>query len=200
MTNCIEQDSLSRRRSIYALGHTRIVTDFCLEDTLKDCLKNCPTPFNSQSARLVLLLNKNHLDFWNLVLQKVTAAAPIGKKDSVAQKINSFAAAYGTILYFEDLSVLEQLQKDFPLYQKNMHDWTYEANGMLQYMIWQALAENEIGASLQHYNELIEDDVKKMLSLPDNWKILAQMPFGSIEKTPAEKTFLPLENRLMIFR
>lgn len=200
MTNCIEQDSLSRRRSIYALGHTRIVTDFCLEDTLKDCLKNCPTPFNAQSARLVLLLNKNHLDFWNLVLQKVTAAAPIGKKDSVAQKINSFAVAYGTILFFEDLSVLEQLQKDFPLYQKNMHDWTYEANGMLQYMIWQALAENEIGASLQHYNELIEDDVKKMLSLPDNWKILAQMPFGSIEKTPAEKTFLPLENRLMIFR
>lgn len=200
MTNCIEQDSLSRRRSIYALGHTRIVTDFCLEDTLKDCLKNCPTPFNAQSARLVLLLNKNHLDFWNLVLQKVTAAAPIGKKDSVAQKINSFAVAYGTILFFEDLSVLEQLQKDFPLYQKNMHDWTYEANGMLQYMIWQALAENEIGASLQHYNELIEDDVKKMLSLPDNWKILAQMPFGSIEKSPAEKTFLPLENRLMIFR
>lgn len=200
MTNCIEQDSLSRRRSIYALGHTRIVTDFCLEDTLKDCLKNCPTPFNSQSARLVLLLNKNHLDFWNLVLQKVTAAAPIGKKDSVKQKINSFAAAYGTILFFEDLSVLEQLQKDFPLYQKNMHDWTYEANGMLQYMIWQALAENEIGASLQHYNELIEDDVKKMLILPDNWKILAQMPFGSIEKSPAEKTFLPLENRLMIFR
>lgn len=200
MTNCIEQDSLSRRRSIYALGHTRIVTDFCLEDTLKDCLKNCPTPFNAQSAKLVLLLNKNHLDFWNLVLQKVTAAAPIGKKESVKQKINSFAVAYGTILFFEDLSVLEQLQKDFPLYQKNMHDWTYEANGMLQYMIWQALAENEIGASLQHYNELIEDDVKKMLSLPDNWKILAQMPFGSIEKTPAEKTFLPLENRLMIFR
>lgn len=200
MTNCIEQDSLSRRRSIYALGHTRIVTDFCLEDTLKDCLKNCPTPFNAQSARLVLLLNKKHLDFWNLVLEKVISTASIGKKESVKQKINSFAAAYGTILFFEDLSVLEQLQKDFPLYQKNMHDWTYEANGMLQYMIWQALAENEIGASLQHYNELIEDDVKKMLSLPDNWKILAQMPFGSIEKTPAEKTFLPLENRLMIFR
>ena len=118
----------------------------------------------------------------------------------MAQKINSFDEAYGTVLFFEDLDILAQLQKDFPLYQKNMHDWTYEANGMLQYMIWQALAENEIGASLQHYNELIEDDVKKMLSLPDNWKILAQMPFGSIEKTPAEKTFLPLENRFKIFK
>ena len=200
MTHCIEQDSLTRRRSIYALGHTRIVTDFCLEDTLKDCLKNCPTPFNAQSARLVLLLNQQHTNFWKLVLQKVLAVTPLGKKDSTAQKINSFAAAYGTILFFEDLSVLEQLQKDFPLYQKNMHDWTFEANGMLQYMVWQALAENEIGASLQHYNDLIEEDVKKMLGLPDSWKILAQMPFGSIEKTPAEKTFLPLENRFKIFK
>mgnify|MGYP004499535489 FL=1 len=200
MTHCIEQDSLTRRRSIYALGHTRIVTDFCLEDTLKDCLKNCPTPFNAQSARLVLLLNQQHTNFWKLVLQKVLAVTPLGKKDSTAQKINSFAAAYGTILFFEDLSVLEQLQKDFPLYQKNMHNWTFEANGMLQYMVWQALAENEIGASLQHYNELIEEDVKKMLGLPDSWKILAQMPFGSIEKTPAEKTFLPLENRFKIFK
>ena len=200
MTHCIEQDSLTRRRSIYALGHTRIVTDFCLEDTLKDCLKNCPTPFNAQSARLVLLLNQQHTNFWKLVLQKVLAVTPLGKKDSTAQKINSFAVAYGTILFFEDLSVLEQLQKDFPLYQKNMHDWTFEANGMLQYMVWQALAENEIGASLQHYNELIEEDVKKMLGLPDSWKILAQMPFGSIEKTPAEKTFLPLENRFRIFK
>ena len=200
MTHCIEQDSLTRRRSIYALGHTRVVTDFCLEDTLKDCLKNCPTPFNAQSARLVLLLNKKHLDFWNLVLQKVLAVTPLGKKNSAEQKINSFAAAYGTILYFEDTDILAQLQNDFPLYQKNMHDWTFEANGMLQYMVWQSLAENEIGASLQHYNELIEEDVKKMLDLPDSWKILSQMPFGSIEKTPAEKTFLPLENRFKSFK
>ena len=200
MTHCIEQDSLTRRRSIYALGHTRVVTDFCLEDTLKDCLKNCPTPFNAQSARLVLLLNKKHLDFWNLVLQKALAVTPLGSTNSAEQTINSFAAAYGTILYFEDTDILAQLQKDFPLYQKNMHDWTFEANGMLQYMVWQSLAENEIGASLQHYNELIEEDVKKMLDLPDSWKILSQMPFGSIEKTPAEKTFLPLENRFKIFK
>lgn len=200
MTYCIEQYSLTRRRSVYALGHTRIVTDFCLEDTLKDCLKNCPTPFNAQSARLVLLLNQYHADFWNLVLQKVLAAAPFNKKESVTQKINSFAAAYGTILFFEDLDTMEKLQKDFPLYQKNMHDWTFEANGMLQYMVWQALAENEIGASLQHYNELIEADVKKMLNLPESWKILSQMPFGSIEKTPAEKTFLPIAGRFKIFK
>ena len=200
MTHCIEQDSLTRRRSIYALGNTRVVTDLCLEDTLKDCLKNCPTPFNAQSARLVLLLDKHHSNFWDLVAEKVLAAAVSGKKETAKQKMNSFKSAYGTILYFEDLDVLAQIQKEFPLYQKNMRDWTLEANGMLQYMLWQALAENEIGASLQHYNELIEDDVKKMLDLPENWKMIAQMPFGSIEKSPPEKTFLPLENRFKIFK
>lgn len=199
MTHCIEQDSLTRRRSIYALGNTRVVTDLCLEDTLKDCLKNCPTPFNAQSARLVLLLDKHHSNFWDLVAEKVLAAAVSGKKETAKQKMNSFKSAYGTILFFEDLEVLEQLQREFPLYQKNMRDWTLEANGMLQYMLWQALAENEIGASLQHYNELIEDDVKKMLDLPENWKMIAQMPFGSIEKSPPEKTFLPLDMRLKIF-
>lgn len=199
MTHCIEQDSLTRRRSIYALGNTRVVTDLCLEDTLKDCLKNCPTPFNAQSARLVLLLDKHHSNFWDLAAEKVLAAAVSDKKETAKQKMNSFKSAYGTILFFEDLEVLEQLQKEFPLYQKNMRDWTLEANGMLQYMLWQALAENEIGASLQHYNELIEDDVKKMLDLPKNWKMIAQMPFGSIEKSPPEKTFLPLDMRLKIF-
>lgn len=199
MTHCIEQDSLTRRRSIYALGNTRVVTDLCLEDTLKDCLKNCPTPFNAQSARLVLLLDKHHSNFWDLAAEKVLAAAVSDKKETAKQKMNSFKSAYGTILFFEDLEVLEQLQKEFPLYQKNMYDWTLEANGMLQYMLWQALAENEIGASLQHYNELIEDDVKKMLDLPKNWKMIAQMPFGSIEKSPPEKTFLPLDMRLKIF-
>lgn len=200
MTHCIEQDSLNRRRSIYALGNTRSVPDTCLFDTLKDCLLNCPTPFNAQTARLVLLLNKYHTDFWNLVLAKVLDVAPANKKDGVRQKINSFAQGWGTILYFEDTDALAKLQKDFPLYQQNMRDWTLEANGILEYMIWQALAENEIGASLQHYNELIEDALKKWLELPDNWKIIAQMPFGSIEKAPAEKTFLPTESRLKIFR
>ena len=67
-------------------------------------------------------------------------------------------------------------------------------------MIWQTLAENEVGASLQHYNELITQSVNKMFELPKTWELVAQMPFGSIETEPAEKTFLPLEGRLKILR
>ena len=87
-----------------------------------------------------------------------------------------------------------------PLYAKNMKIWTQQANGMLQFMVWQVLAENNIGASLQHYKELIEKDLGSMYDIPKNWELVAQMPFGSIEKEPAEKTFLPLEGRIRVFK
>lgn len=47
--------------------------------------------------------------------------------------------------------------------------------------IWTALSQANIGANLQHYNPLIDDKIKELFSIPDTWKLTAQMPFGSIE-------------------
>lgn len=66
-------------------------------------------------------------------------------------------------------------------------------------MIWLALSEQNIGASLQHYNPLIDNEVKMAFDLPEHWQLLAQMPFGSIELPADEKSFLPIEERLKIF-
>ena len=38
MINCIEQESLEIRRSIYALGKTPMVADHCLIDTISACV------------------------------------------------------------------------------------------------------------------------------------------------------------------
>ena len=35
-----------------------------------------------------------------------------------------------------------------------------------------------MGASLQHYNPLIDDEVRRVWNLSDDWKLIAQMPFG----------------------
>lgn len=200
MAYCIEQDSLKTRRSIYGLGKLSASANACLEDSVKSCLLNCPTPFNVQSARLVLLLNKSHQQFWDKVWHNLKKVIPAAGQKSTKTKIESFAAAHGTILFFEDKTALAELKKQFPLYAKNMKTWTQQANGMLQFMIWQVLAENNIGASLQHYNELIEKDLRSMYDVPKNWELVAQMPFGSIEKEPAEKTFSPLEERIRVFK
>ena len=199
MMKCIEQDSLSTRRSVYDLDDMLPVSENCFIETVENCLRHCPTPFNVQSARLVILLHRYHLQFWDMTETALLKIA--GEKSrSIHEKIAGFAAAHGTILFFEDSGALRSLKKQFPLYAGNMPIWVQQANGMLQYMIWQALAENDIGASLQHYNELIEADTSKWLELPKTWKMVAQMPFGNIKKNPAAKTFLPIEDRLMIFK
>ena len=135
-----------------------------------------------------------------MVWDNLKEIAPEDKIESAQKRLEGFAAAYGTILYFEDVNELARLKKEYPLYAHNMHDWTMQANGILQYMIWQTLSENGEGASLQHYNELVDQQVNSWLNLPNHWKIVAQMPWGSIEKEPAEKTCLPLEPRVKIFK
>ena len=197
--HCIEQDSLSRRRSIYGLGHAASVSDNCLLDTIESCVMHCPTPFNVQSARLAVLFKSHHHEFWQMVDKEIAKLTSGDKRSAAKKKIASFANAYGTILFFEDKTAIQSLKKQFPLYARNMRLWAQQANGMLQYMVWQSLAENEIGASLQHYNELIAKELNSWLKLPKSWKIVAQMPFGSIEKEPGSKTFLPLEERVRIF-
>ena len=56
----------------------------------------------------------------------------------------------------------------------------------LQFMIWSALANQNIGANLQHYNPIIDEKVKTEFNIPDTWELVAQMPFGgiTIEPTP----------------
>ena len=197
---CIEQDSLSRRRSIYKLNSHLPVSEICFIETVEACIKHCPTPFNVQSSRVAILFGKQHNLLWQTVWQELqpmisSKQAPITKK-----KIDDFANAAGTILFFEETKSLRDLKKQFPQYAKNMRIWTEQANGMLQYMIWQTLSENEIGASLQHYNELIAKSVNKMFALPKSWKLVAQMPFGAIESEPTAKTFLPIEERIRIIK
>ena len=38
-------------------------------------------------------------------------------------------------------------------------------------------AQHGVGASLQHYNELIESDLWSDFEVPDHWRLIAQMPF-----------------------
>ncbi len=197
---CIEQDSLSRRRSVYALSGVLPISENCFIETVESCLSHCPTPFNVQSARVVILFGKKHLLLWQKIEEEILKVITDKQAPTVKKKLKAFARAYGTVLFFEDKKALMRLKKQFPPYAKNMRTWTQQANGILQYMIWQALSENEVGASLQHYNELIDKSVNKMFDLPKTWELVAQMPFGGIETEPTEKTFLPLNERLKILK
>ena len=100
---------------------------------------------------------------------------------------NSFASGYGTILFFEDNAIVEKLQEKFPLYKDSFPTWSNHTSAMHQFAIWTMLEDVGFGASLQHYNPLIDNEVRKTWNLPDSWSLIAQMPFGSPVEEPDKK-------------
>ena len=60
-------------------------------------------------------------------------------------------------MFFDDSETTKMLTEKFPLYKENFIKWAVEQNGMLQGNVWVGLESVGLGASLQHYNELIEE-------------------------------------------
>ncbi len=191
-------DVLKARRTHYALNKEIQVSDEAIQSLLEDAVLHTPSAFNSQSARVVLLLNGKHDTLWSITREALRKVVPAESFKPTDDKINAFAAAYGTVLFFEDTAVVKGLQEAFPLYQHNFPIWSTESSGMLQYVVWSGLATQGIGASLQHYNELIEENVKETFELPETWKLVAQMPFGNPVAPLREKEFLPIDGRLLV--
>lgn len=53
------------RRTIYSTETTISISDKELEDMIEHIIKYTPSAFNSQSTRIVLLLNDQHHKFWD---------------------------------------------------------------------------------------------------------------------------------------
>lgn len=191
--------SFENRRSIYSLGNRQILSQEEISNLIKKTIVNAPTAFNSQSGRIVILYNEPYHTMWDITMKALNKVTPPERVNSTIAKINSFKNGLGTILFFEDYSVISALQRKFPLYAESFPTWAEQSSGMLQYMVWLALAENKIGASVQHYSPLIEEDIKTQFNLPNEWHLISQMPFGSIEAIPCIKKINPIETRVKIF-
>ena len=191
---------LKKRRSIYGFENRSPISDNEIKEILTIVLTNVPSAFNSQSARFVLLLNENHRKLWNITKEVLRGILPESKVKATEEKIDtSFASGYGTILFFEDQEVIEKLQAQFPAYADNFPVWSAHSSGMHQFAVWTMLADAGLGASLQHYNPLIDEKVRNEWNINPTWKLIAQMPFGIPTAQPGEKEVSPLDKRLLIF-
>lgn len=195
------KDAISNRRTYYTIDKNIKVTDKELEELVHFAVKHVPSAFNSQSARIVLLLGSEHIKLWNIVKETLRKIVPPEAFTATESKIdNAFAAGYGTVLFFEDQSIVKQLQGAFPSYKDNFPTWSEHTSAMHQFTIWSMLEDLGLGASLQHYNPLIDEEVIKTWKLDKDWKLIAQMPFGNPTAQPGEKTFEPLEKRVKVFK
>ncbi|MEQ1157067.1 nitroreductase family protein [Acinetobacter johnsonii] len=192
-------DHIKQRRTIYAVGKNVALTPEQIESVIKEAVNHSPSAFNSQTSRIVTLFGESHLQFWNIVRETLRKIVPEAAFEGTNAKINSFAAGYGTVLFYEDQDVVKSLQEQFALYADNFPVWSEHSSAIAQFSVWTALSEQNIGASLQHYNPIVDAEIAEIFDIPANWKLRAQLVFGSIEAPAGEKTFMAEADRFKTF-
>ena len=194
-------DLQKKRRSIYALGRQVTQTPEALYDLVKSAVKQSPTSFNNQSVRAVVLMGDAHEKLWDITAQRLQQEVPdeAAYQQTLAKINNAFKAGFGTVLFYTDTDVVKMYEEQIPLYAENFYDWSEQGHGMAEYATWLALTEAGLGASLQHYNPLIDEAVAAAFDIPDNWRLRAQMPFGSIEAAASEKDMMSDAERFKFF-
>lgn len=173
-------DSFKNRRSYYALDDKINVKDDQIIDFVTEATRLVPDAFGNNTQNVVIVLGENHKKLWDAIYY-----AYEGKVKR--EKIDSFKAGYGTLLFFYDNNLVEENKKNYPTYEQNMVPWAMQANGMLQLTCWNGLTEMGLGVNLQHYNPVIDDMVKEMFDVDSNMVLLGQMVFGNPTSAPDPK-------------
>lgn len=191
---------MKARRSIYGISKETTIPNEKIVNFVKDAVLNVPSAFNCQSGKVIVLFGKHHDMLWDFIMEALKKIVSAENFSSTEEKINSFKAGYGTILYFDDTDITNALVEKYSLYKDNFPIWAQQANGMLQFVIWSLLEQEGLGASLQHYNPIADDQIKSQWGVPKSWKLIAQMPFGKpISNVLKEKEFAPIDTRLKVF-
>lgn len=181
-------DILKTRRSIYILNNQLPVSSEIVINRIKEAISLSPTAFMMQDIHAVVLTGDNHKKLWDKIahdtLQKIVPPEPFKRTEI---KLNTFSQAAGTILLLRDLDAVEQMKRDYATYADEMDAWSWQDLGIAMVNIWNSLAEINVGANIQHYNPLIDDEVKAIWGIPDNYQLVGQMVYGGIVSRPGDK-------------
>lgn len=188
-----------KRRTQYALNNQLPMERDAIEALIKEVVREAPSAFNSQSSRAVILFGNESSTFWNgLVADALRPLVPADAFATTEEKLAGFAQGAGTILFFEDQNVVKSLQEQFPLYADKFPEFAANSAGMAQFAVWTALASKGVGASLQHYNPVIDAAVQEKYNVPASWQLSAQMPFGGHAAEIGAKEYIDDAERFMV--
>ena len=192
-------DDMRKRRSIYTLSNRVSHSPEYLTELIKQAVRCCPSAQNAQSARVVILLEHAHYNFWEMVRDVQRNQLPERIFEGASVKLDRCSSAYGTVLFFEDLAVIQALQKQKPLQAHDFEIWSEQTSGMVQFAVWAVLSSTGLGASLHHYNPDINIKTAKMFELPESWQLKSQLVFGSIVKPASIKSELDDSSLFRVF-
>lgn len=191
---------ISGRRTFYALSKENFpISNKEVVNIVQDVIAATPSSFNNQTNRAIVVFGSHHEKVWETTRANLKAILPAEQFTSTSAKIDGFAGAYGTVLFFEDTDTIKDFEKKFALYASNFAPWAEQSSGSAQISVWTALSNEGVGANLQHYNEIVEKDLAKEFNVPENWKLSAQLVFGTKVGDTYEKTTLPASETVKVF-
>ncbi|KAK4561344.1 putative nitroreductase [Recurvomyces mirabilis] len=196
------KEAIENRRSIYQLTKKSPIDDKKIKEIAELVVKQVPSSFNSQSSRVVVLLNEHHDKFWQIVTDILKAHVPEDKWEHTGQRLGGFSGGYGTALFYEAPEPVKKLQTNFPQYADKFPQWSEHTSAMHQYAMWVALEAEGFGCNLQHYNPLPDQKASAEWNIPLEWSLKAQLVFGGVADGAREglqaKEQQPLEERLFV--
>ncbi|RAL12252.1 Nitroreductase [Aspergillus homomorphus CBS 101889] len=191
--------ALASRRSYYALRRESPIPDSKIRSILSEILLTTPSAFNSQTTRILVLLKQEHDKLWDITRDTLLARIGAERYEKTAPRIEGFRAAYGTVLFYEDQTVVAEHKAKFASYAEHFEAWSEQTSGMHQLSAWTALETEGFGANLQHYNPIIDDKVATTFQVPAHWKLRAQLVFGAPQGgVPPPKEKKPLDELIRV--
>ena len=198
------QDAIAARHSAYMLDDRIEDAGVSADDVLamlRSIAPKVPSSYNSQSARLILLTGEDHRRFWGIVEEVLRAKVNDDKRFARTEvKLRSFAAAAGTVLFYEIDSVTDGLKEAYPSYADVFPTWAEHGNAMIQFAVWTGFYDMGLAANIQHYNPIIDARVAEEFSVPEGYRLVAQMVFGRETQVPAGKPKLSGEDIVSVGR
>ena len=82
-----------------------------LTELIQEAVHSCPSAYNSQSARIIVLFADSHHQFWNIVKDVQRQHVSTLVYERIRIKLDQCANAYGTILFYEDQRTIQQLDR-----------------------------------------------------------------------------------------
>ncbi|KAH7374587.1 Nitroreductase-like protein [Plectosphaerella cucumerina] len=194
------------RRSVYGLKDTSHVSDERIQEIISNVLSFTPSSYNTQPARITLVLGEKHKQLWDVVIE---TAEPIlkgfgpGVWDAMGPRFQAFKNAYGSVLFWDSGDAIKSAQQTHQSAAHMFEQFADHASGMAQLLIWTALELEGFGANLQHMAAIppVEAALKKFLQVPEDYSLKANMNFGEeAQPHPEVPTKLPLSETLVVVK
>ena len=89
-------EAVEHRRTYYALENKSTIPDSRIEELVTHTIKHVPSAFNSQTCRLVVVLNQEHPKLWDTIADVYKNMLPADKFEQAKGRLDMFRGAYGT--------------------------------------------------------------------------------------------------------